>query len=57
MAVYLRAAEKPDLDSAVLEKQLKHVRHPHTISEPVTRAGSPIETGSRDGVAPTRPNS
>src|SRR5207302_963751 len=30
---------------------------PHTMSDPVTRAGSPMETGSRAGVAPTAPDS
>ena len=28
-----------------------------TMSEPVTSAGSPIETGSRSGTAPTAPDS
>ena len=27
----------------------------HTMSEPVTSAGSPMETGSRSGTAPTAP--
>src|SRR5205823_1226899 len=30
---------------------------PHTMSDPVTRAGSPIETGRRSGTAPTAPDS
>src|SRR2546430_455326 len=30
---------------------------PHTMSGPGTRAGSPMETGSRAGVAPTAPDS
>src|SRR5438034_1038628 len=30
---------------------------PHTMREPVTSAGSPIETGTRTGAAPTAPDS
>ena len=30
---------------------------PQTMSEPVTSAGSPMETGSRSGTAPTAPDS
>src|SRR2546428_902281 len=30
---------------------------PHTMSDPVTSAGSPMETGRRSGTAPTAPDS
>ena len=30
---------------------------PQTMSDPVTRAGSPMDTGSRSGSAPTAPDS
>ena len=38
-------------------KHWKMSAMPQTMSAPVTSAGSPIDTGSRSGTAPTAPDS